>query len=391
MKKICVVSGARSEYGQLRWLMEQIKSEKKFLLQLVVTGMHLSPEFDLTYKEIKRDGFTINKKIEILLSSDSPVGIAKSIGLGVIGFGEAFQELRPDLVILLGDRFEILAAATAAMVARVPIAHLHGGEVTMGVIDESIRHAITKMASLHFVAAQPYRQRVIQLGERPEKVYVVGGLGVDGIKRLKLLSRKELESRHGFKFLKKNLLITYHPLTLDAGASAAQFSNLLKALSSLDETRLIFTMPNADSEGRILKNMIQKFIEKNPCACAFGSLGQISYLSCIAQVDGVVGNSSSGLTEVPSLKKGTINIGNRQRGRLQACSVINAEANTQSISKALKLLYTEKYQARLASVVNPYGGGDASKAIIKILKSIDLSSLHKKEFFDLPKNKINLF
>lgn len=384
MKKICVVSGARSEYGQLRWLMENIRAEKEFLLQLVVTGMHLSPEFDLTYKEIERDGFRIDKNIEILLSSDSSVGIAKSIGLGVMGFGEAFQELRPDLVILLGDRFEILAAATAAMIAGLPIAHLHGGEITEGVLDDSIRHAITKMAHLHFVAAESYRRRVVQMGESPDCVFVSGGLGVDAIQKTPLLDRRTLESSLKFKFGKRNLLVTFHPVTLAKDGGAAQMEELLAALDTLKEVQLIITLPNADTGGRTLIRMVEKFVATHPNAKAFTSLGQQRYLSCIAHVDAVVGNSSSGLSEAPSFKKASVNIGERQKGRLRAASVIDCAPLRGDILAAVEKLYTPAFQATLEAVRNPYGEGGASKIIVETIKKIDTRSIQKKGFHDLP-------
>jgi GDP/UDP-N,N'-diacetylbacillosamine 2-epimerase (hydrolysing) len=381
--KICVITGARAEYGLLRWVMQGIKEDPELTLQVIATGMHLSPEFGLTFCEIEKDGFQIDRKVEMLTSSDTPVGIAKSMGLGLIGFADALNELKPDLIVVLGDRFEIFAAVSAALVARIPVAHLHGGETTEGAFDEALRHSITKMAHLHFVAAEEYRQRVIQLGEQPDRVFLVGGLGIDNIKRLKLLDRAQLEVSIDFKLGHKNLLITFHPVTLENSTATEQMAELLEVLAGLTDTQLIFTMPNADNDGRALIKMVQQFVAQHPNARAFPSLGQLRYLSCIAQVDGVVGNSSSGLAEVPSFKKGTINIGDRQRGRLQAASVINCEPVHQSIAAALKKLYAADFQASLSQAQNPYGEGGASEKVVETIKHCVIDGLVKKSFYDL--------
>ena len=381
-RKICVITGNRAEYGLMRWVMQGIKDDPELTLQVIATGMHLSPEFGLTYREIEKDGFKIDRKVEMLTSSDTSVGIAKSMGLGLIGFADALNELRPDLIVVLGDRFEIFAAVAAALVARIPVAHLHGGEATEGLIDEAIRHSITKMSHLHFVAAEEYRQRVIKLGEQPERVFLVGGLGIDNIKRLQLFDRAELEASIDFQLGAKSLLITFHPVTLETSTAEDQMAELLAALAELKDTQLIFTMPNADTDGRTLIKMVQQFVAQHPNARAYTSLGQLRYLSCIAQVDGVVGNSSSGLAEVPSFKKGTINIGDRQRGRLQAASVINCEPIRQSIEGALKRLYLADFQVSLSQVLNPYGEGGASEKIIASIKSAALEDVLKKRFYD---------
>lgn len=381
-RKICVITGTRAEYGLLRWVMQGIKDDPELALQVVVTGMHLSPEFGLTYREIEQDGFRIERKVEMLTSSDTPVGVAKSMGLGLIGFADVLNELRPDLIVVLGDRFEIFPAVAAALVARIPVAHLHGGEATEGLIDEAIRHSITKMSHLHFVAAEEYRQRVIQLGEQPERVFLVGGLGIDNIKRLKLLDRAELEASLDFKLGQKNLLITFHPVTLETTTAAGQMAELLGALAELKNTQLIFTLPNADTDGRGLIKMVEQFVAQHPNARAYTSLGQLRYLSCIAHVDGVVGNSSSGLAEVPSFRKGTINIGDRQRGRLRAASVINCEPTRQHIAAALERLYDADFQTGLSQVRNPYGEGGASEKIIAVVKSVALDDVLKKSFYD---------
>lgn len=383
-RKICVITSTRADYGLLRWVMQGVKDDPDLKLQVVATGMHTSPEFGLTYQEIEKDGFQIDRKVEMLTSSDTPIGIAKSMGLGLIGFADTLNELMPDLIVVLGDRFEIFSAVAAAMVARLPVAHLHGGEITEGVFDEAFRHSITKMSHLHFVAAEEYRQRVIQLGEQPERVFLVGGLGIDNIKTLKLLDRSELELSLDFKLGHKSLLITFHPVTLEASTAVEQMTELLTALSVLNDTQLIFTLPNADTDSRALIKMVAQFVSKHPNARAYPSLGQIRYLSCIAQVDGVVGNSSSGLMEVPSFKKGTINIGDRQLGRLQAASIINCGPSRISIESALQKLYSAEFQQSLPQVVNPYGEGGAAAKIVNILKNRTLNDIVKKNFNNLP-------
>jgi GDP/UDP-N,N'-diacetylbacillosamine 2-epimerase (hydrolysing) len=382
-RKICVITGTRAEYGLLRWVMQGIKDEPELSLQIIVTGMHLSPEFGLTYREIEKDGFQIDRKVEMLTSSDTPVGIAKSMGLGLIGFADALDELQPDLIVVLGDRFEIFSAVSAALIARVPVAHLHGGETTEGAFDEALRHSITKMSHLHFVAAETYRQRVIQLGEEPERVFLVGGLGVDNIKRLRLLDRAELEVSLDFKLGQKSLLITFHPVTLEPSTASEQMTELLAALSVLNDTQIVFTLPNGDTDSRDLIKMVDQFVEAHINARAYTSLGHLRYLSCIAQVDGVVGNSSSGLMEVPSFKKGTVNIGDRQRGRLLAGSVINCEPTRTSIESALRRLYSVEFQKTLSQVVNPYGQGGAAVKVVDTLKRCTLNGLVKKTFHDL--------
>jgi GDP/UDP-N,N'-diacetylbacillosamine 2-epimerase (hydrolysing) len=383
-RKICVITGTRAEYGLLRWVMQGIKDDNELSLQIIATGMHLSPEFGRTYREIEQDGFRIVRKVEMLTSSDTPVGIAKSMGLGLIGFADAFNELKPDLIVVLGDRFEIFAAVASALVARIPVAHLHGGETTEGAFDEALRHSITKMSHLHFVAAEEYRLRVIQLGEQPERVFLVGGLGIDNIKRLQLLDRAELEVLLDFKLGQKNLLITFHPVTLETATASDQMTELLAALGELKDTQLIFTMPNADTDGRVLIRMVEQFVAQHDNARAYTSLGQLRYLSCIAHIDGVVGNSSSGLAEVPSFRKGTINIGDRQRGRLQAASVINCEPDRLSIATALERLYSADFQVGLSQICNPYGQGGASEKIVKTIKHYALDGIAKKVFYDLP-------
>lgn len=383
-RKICIVTGTRAEYGLLYWLMKSIKDDPNLELQIIVTGMHLSPEFGLTYKEIEKDGFPINRKIEMLLSADTPSAISKSTGIGLIGFADAYNESKPDIVAVLGDRFEILAASIAALYAKIPIAHISGGETTTGAFDEALRHSVTKMAWWHFVAADEYEKRVIQLGENPKRVFNVGGLGVNGIKKSKLLTKKELMDNTGIQFGEKNLLVTYHPVTLENQTSQQHFQAILNVLHDLDDVYLIFTMPNADSDGRIIKQMIDEFVSSHKQrSIALTSMGHLNYLSTLQFVDGVLGNSSSGLAEAPTFKIGTINIGDRQKGRLKSKSVIDCEPTKESIQNAVVMLYSQDFQKMLPSVDNPYGEGDATEKIADILKNEPIPEEPKKEFYDL--------
>ena len=383
-RKICVVTGTRAEYGLLRRLIDGIECSDFLSLQLIVTGAHLSAEFGYTVQEIIDDGFTISRKIEMLLSSDTPVGITKSLGLGVLSFADALSELQPDLLLILGDRYEIFSAASAAMVSRIPIAHLHGGEVTEGAIDEAIRHSITKMSHLHFVATTQYRQRVLQLGENPNNVFCVGGLGVDNILALNLLSRGELETQIGFRFLARNILVTFHPVTLDDGNVAIrQLDQLLLALERLDETGIVFTLPNADAGGLSFITKIKEFCTRHSSASCYNSLGQLRYFSCVRHVDCVVGNSSSGLLEVPTFKKATVNIGSRQEGRLKASSVIDSLPDSESILQSIQRAYSSEFQEQLLRSANPYGTGGAVKSILDILENFPLTNILQKKFYDI--------
>ena len=382
-RKICIITGTRAEFGLLRWLMQEVQNEPNLELQVIATGMHLSPEFGLTYLEVEQAGFEIDAKVEMLLSADTSTAVTKSMGLGLIGFADAYSRLSPDLIVVLGDRFEILAAASAALIAGIPVAHLHGGETTEGAFDEAIRHSITKMSHLHFVAAEDYRRRVIQLGEQPERVFLVGGLGIDAIQRMTLLDRTALETSLNFKLGRKNLLITFHPVTLDAVSSQHQMSELLAALGELTDTNLIFTMPNADTGGRELAAMVDAFVSSHGNAQVYASLGQLRYLSCMRYVDGVIGNSSSGLTEAPSLGVGTINIGDRQKGRLSASSVINCQPSVDSIREALDKLFDPAFRSTLDQTINPYGNGGATKKIVDILSAHSIKNLLKKSFYDI--------
>jgi GDP/UDP-N,N'-diacetylbacillosamine 2-epimerase (hydrolysing) len=384
VKKISVITGSRAEYGLLYWLMKGIQESPEFELQIIATGMHLSPEFGLTYREIEKDGFRINKKVEMLLSSDTPEAISKSTGLGMIGFSDTFNDLNPDLLIVLGDRYEILAACLAAMFARIPIVHIHGGETTEGAFDEAIRHSITKMAWWHFVAAAEYENRVIQLGEDPKRVHTVGGLGVDNIQKRDLLSKSELEKFIGFKFGNKNLMVTYHPVTLEDRTASAQFKELLNTLNRLKDTKIIFTLANSDTNGSTINNLIYSFVESHSStSVAFTSMGSLKYLSSLQFVDGVVGNSSSGLTEAPTFKIGTVNIGDRQKGRLKARSVIDCPPDQKSITSAIEKLYNTDFQNKLKTVQNPYGNGSATEKIIDFLKNNQIPKNIKKVFYNL--------
>jgi len=382
-RKVCVVTGTRAEYGLLYWLMKEIEIEKDLELQIIATGMHLSPEFGNTYQQIEKDGFNIDKKVDISLVSDTEIGISKSIGLGVVGFANALAELQPDLMVVLGDRYEIFSSACAAMVAKIPIAHIHGGELTEGAIDDPIRHSVTKMSHLHFVATNNYKDRVIQLGEHPNRVFNVGGLGVDSISRLKLLSKSDFEKAIDFQLGERNIMVTFHPATLENSNPMDQFQALLDSIESLKNTKIIFTKANSDTNGRVINNMIDDYIDKTDNAVAFKSMGQLNYLSALQFVDAVVGNSSSGLLEAPSFNIGTIDIGDRQRGRIKADSVISCLPNTNSIKNAFKELYSEQFQNKVKQVKNPYGSGGASRKILEIIRDFDLSGVIKKTFYDL--------
>ena len=382
-RKICVVTGTRAEFGLLRWLMQEVQQTPGLELQVLATGMHLSPEFGLTYREIEQAGFVIDARVEMLLSADTATAVTKSMGLGMIGYADAYARLCPDLIVVLGDRFEIFAATAAALIAGIPVAHLHGGETTEGAFDEAMRHSITKMSHLHFVAAEDYRRRVIQLGEQPERVFLVGGLGIDAIQRITLLDREALEASLDFKLGRRNLLITFHPVTLESQSSGQQMAELLAALGELDDTHLIFTMPNADTGGRELATMVDTFVATHPNARVYSSLGQLRYLSCMKFVDAVVGNSSSGLAEAPSMGIATVNIGDRQKGRLSAESVINCPPERQAIHAALQHLHAPEFRQTLASVVSPYGRAGASERIVQILKDYPLDGILKKSFYNL--------
>ncbi|EDM23163.1 UDP-N-acetylglucosamine 2-epimerase [Caminibacter mediatlanticus] len=382
MKNICVVTSTRAEYGLLYWLMKEIENDKKLQLQLIVTGSHLSPEFGMTIKEIEKE-FKIDKKIEMLLSSDSKIGISKSMGLLQISIAEAFEELKPDFLVVLGDRYELIPIVSTAVVFNIPVVHLHGGEITQGAIDEYFRHAVTKMSYLHFTSTEEYKKRVIQMGEEPNRVFNVGAFGVENIFRLKLLNKKEFEDSINFKLNKKNLLITYHPETLNTQNTKKDFKEILDVLDELKDTNFIFTKANSDTNGRIINKMIDEYVSKNGNkAISFDSLGQIRYLSALKHVDAVIGNSSSGIIEAPSFKTATINIGNRQKGRIKAKSIIDCEPKKESIKKAFEKLYSKEFQELLKSVKNPYQKEKyPSKKVVDVLKNFEVKS--SKNFYDM--------
>lgn len=384
-RKICIITGTRAEWGLLQPLAKEIDSDPSLELQIIATGMHLSPEFGLTYQEIEKD-FRINKKIEILLSADTPTSLCKSMGLAQILIADAYAELAPDIIVVLGDRYEIFACVASAMICRIPVAHIAGGEKTEGAFDESIRHSITKMSHIHFTATQEYRNRVIQLGENPSRVFNVGGFGIDNIKNLPLLSKKDLEKEIGFKFQEYTFLITFHPVTLENSTAKEQFSELLDALSEFARNKnvgMIFTKANSDTDGRIINQIIDEFVSTHDNAIAFTSMGQLRYLSTMQYVNAVVGNSSSGLGEAPTFKIGTINIGDRQKGRIKASSVIDCLPKKQDILKALDTLFSPSFQVKLPNTINPYGEGGSAKKTKEILKSFDLDGVIKKEFWDI--------
>ncbi|WP_431163721.1 UDP-N-acetylglucosamine 2-epimerase [Flagellimonas beolgyonensis] len=383
MRKVAVVSGTRADYGLLRPLIFAIKEDSELELKLLATGMHLIPEFGSTYREIESDGLSIDVKIEDGLDGDSAKSIAKAIGRAIIGFSEAFDELKPDLLVVLGDRTEILAAVTAAMVASIPIAHIHGGETTEGAYDEFIRHAITKMSHLHFASTDCYRNRIIQMGEHPSRVFNVGAIGIDSIKSLDLLPKKELEKSLDLKFNKTAVLITFHPVTLENSTAEEQFNALLQAIDEIKDCTLIFTKANSDKGGRIINQMIDDYVNKNKLkAVGFASLGQLRYLSTLQFVEFVIGNSSSGILEVPYFGIPTINIGDRQKGRLMPVSVINCNAEVNEIKNAIQKASDHNFVNNIRLQKNIYGNGSATQQILKEIKSHNLINL-KKVFYDI--------
>ncbi|RPD45522.1 UDP-N-acetylglucosamine 2-epimerase [Paracnuella aquatica] len=381
--KVCVVTGTRAEFGLLTPLMKALQADPTYKLQVLATGMHLSPEFGNTYQQIEAAGFRIDEKVEMLLSADSDTAIVKSAGLGMIGYADALNRLRPDWIVLLGDRFEAFAAAATAYLKKIPIIHLHGGEVTAGATDEGLRHSITKMSTLHFTATEVYRKRVLQLGEPESQVYNVGAIGLDNIQQLTLLNRPDLEHSLGISLSKPVLLVTYHPVTLEHSSSETQMQALLEALPEMAEAQIIFTLPNADADGRVLIRMIQDYVQQaGTNATAFTSLGQLRYLSLMQQSAVVVGNSSSGIIEAPSFRVPTVNIGDRQKGRMAADSVIHCQTDKASIVAAIRQALSPEFKALCVNVDNPYGTGGATEKIMEVLHR-QLSSVNlKKEFVD---------
>ncbi len=382
IRNVAVFTGTRAEYGLLFWLLKDIQNDPDLNLQLLVSGMHLSPEFGETYKAIEKDGFVINEKIEILLSSDSAVGVAKSIGLGVLGFTDALSRLQPDALVILGDRFEALAAAQTAMILRIPIFHLHGGEITEGAYDDAIRHAITKLSYIHCTSTEAYRRRVIQLGEAPDRVINVGAIGLDHLARSEFMSVDELSESLNFALEKPFFVVTYHPVTLGDESPKLSFKAMLNSLDEYPEYQVILTYPNADDGGREIIPMLEEYARDNAeRVLAIPSLGQVRYLSSVAHAAAVIGNSSSGIIEVPAFDIPTVNIGDRQKGRLAAKSVINASPNQKSISEAINIALGYSYKEEGEKIINPYGQGDVSSQIIRILKKLDFNPC--KEFYDL--------
>ncbi|PSB80702.1 UDP-N-acetylglucosamine 2-epimerase [Photobacterium damselae] len=386
MRKICVVTATRAEYGPLKPLISDLFCDNEVELQLIVTGTHLSPEFGMTIEQIQADNIPIRKTIEILLSSDTPVGIGKSMGLAQISFIEAFDELKPDIVVVLGDRYELIPIVSSANILSIPVAHISGGEKTEGAIDEIIRHAVTKMSSIHFTAMDEYRNRVIQMGEQPKNVFTVGEIGLDNILRLDLLKKDEFEKSINRKLNKHNYLVTYHPeTTLSLDDNINSLNEILFSLDQLNQSLFIFTKSNADCGGRQINEILDEYVNKNSNkAVIFDSLGQLRYLSALQYVDAVIGNSSSGICEVPSFKLATINIGERQGGRVRSKSVIDVKAKREDISEALSEIKSEKFSKDILNdLINPYGNGNTSIKIMEILKTIDLKNIQIKTFYDL--------
>lgn len=384
MKKICFISGSRADYGLMTNLMKLIKKEKNLLLQLIVTGTHLSSQHGYTYREILKDNFSIDARVDLKIRNYKPYDICKYMGLAIDKISKNLKYLKPDLVVLLGDRYEIFAAASASLIHQIPICHIHGGEITEGSVDDSLRHAITKMSNLHFVSSAVYKKRVNQLGENPKNIFVVGGFGVDLIKKTKLISKEKVEKSLGFRFKNKNLLVSYHPETTNSKNLVKDFSEVLSSLEKFNDIQVIFTKSNADVDGNLVNRMINNFVIKNKLrSCFFDSMGQVNYLSTLNLVDGILGNSSSGILEAPTFNKPTINIGNRQKGRLKAKSVIDVPAKAKLIEKAIKKIYSLKMKQTLHKNINPYGFGGASNKTIKILKKIKIDKLNKNFFFDI--------
>lgn len=384
MRKICVVTGSRAEYGLLSGLMRVIQADTELQLQVIATNMHLSPEFGLTYKDIERDGFRIDKKVQMLLSSDTANATTKSVGLATIGFADAYEDLQPDLIVVLGDRFEILAAVSAALFYKIPVAHLHGGEITEGAYDDCIRHAITKMSHLHFTSTEAYRQRVIQLGEQPERVFYVGAIGVENTKRILPLTKKELEDSIHFSLGGKSMLVTYHPVTLENHTAASQCQNLLDALDEFPDYKVIFTLPNSDTDGRILIQMIQDYVAVHSERCmSVPSLGLKRYLSALRYVDAVVGNSSSGIIEVPSFGIPTLDIGDRQKGRIASDSVVHCGTDKREIVDGLKIALSREQKDKAKRCLNPYDKENTTQAILDVIKHYPLDNLVHKSFYNI--------
>lgn len=385
MRKICFITGTRAEYGLLSRLMKMVQDDNSTQLQIIATNMHLSPKFGNTYQEIENDGFTIDKKIPILEDGkDDANATLKSMAKALSGFADAYDELKPDMVVVLGDRYEILAAATAALIERIPIAHIHGGEITEGAYDDAIRHSITKMSHLHFASTEEYRKRIIQLGEQPDRVFYVGALGVENIKKLPLLNKAEIEESIHFKLDQNTVLVTYHPVTLGPHSAEQDIKEFIAALEARRDLRVVFTMPNSDTGSNVIVDAINKFVENNPNrAIAYKSLGLKRYLSVMKFCCAVVGNSSSGLLEGPSFGIPTLNIGNRQKGRIAADSVYNCDTDKFSILQGLDTIMSPSFKQKAVATHNPYDKGGTAQAIFDVISTYPLDELKQKHFYDI--------
>lgn len=386
MRKICVITGTRAEYGLLSRLMKMIQDDPNTQLQIIATNMHLSPKFGNTYQEIEKDGFTIDYKIPIIDDNDKDdaVTTVKYMAKALAGFADAYNELKPDLVVVLGDRYEILAAATAALIERIPIAHIHGGEVTEGAFDDAIRHSITKMSHLHFASTEAYRKRIIQLGEQPDRVFYTGAVGVENVKRLPLVSKEEIEKEIDFKMDENTILVTYHPVTLGNRTAKDDIDDFISALEERQDLRVIFTMPNSDTGSQFIVEAVNGFVERNhDRAKAFKSLGVVRYLSVMKQVAAVVGNSSSGIVEVPSFGIPTLNIGDRQKGRIQAESTYNCMPDKESVLNGLNKVLSKEFRELASMVHNPYEKANTAEEIFKVISTYPLEQLNQKHFYDI--------
>ncbi len=386
MRKICVVTGTRAEYGLMSRLIRMIDESDKTQLQLIATNMHLSPRYGNTYQEIVADGIKIDRQVPIIdeEAEDSAVETLNAMSRALKGFAEAYAKLKPDMILVLGDRYEILAAATAALIGRIPIAHLHGGEITEGAYDDAIRHSITKMSHLHFPSTEEYRQRIIQMGEQPSRVFCVGALGVENIKRLPLISKEEIEKDLDFQLDKRTILVTYHPVTLGNHTAEQDIKDFLDALEERKDLRIVFTMPNSDTGSKVISNAINDFVFMHQDrARAYKSLGVKRYLSIMRQVGAVVGNSSSGLLEVPSFGIPTLNIGDRQKGRIAAESVVNCDTNKHSILIGLDKVFSTQFREIAKNVRNPYEKDDTAQSIFDVISTFPLKELNQKHFYDI--------
>lgn len=384
MRRISLVSVARSDYGIYLPILRQIQRESSLELNLIAGGMHLSPEFGLTAKVIEADGFQIGQTIEMLLSSDTPEGTSKSIGLGLIGFAQAYTAYRPDILVVLGDRFEMYAAALAALPFKIPVAHIHGGELTQGAIDDALRHSMTKLSHIHFPSTQDYAQRIIQLGEEPWRVVVSGAPGLDNLHHVSLLNARQLAELHGLHTDPAPILVTFHPVTLEYEQTGWQCQQLLAALESL-QAPIIFTLPNADAGGREIIRQIEAFVQAHPNAQVVANLGTQVYFSLMAIVSLMIGNSSSGIIEAASFNLPVVNIGSRQAGRTRASNVIDVDYTSAEICHGIRQALTPEFRRGLQGLVNPFGDGHAAERIVETLKTIPLDErLLIKKFYDLP-------